>query len=85
MAGNWKCIPADLRTKLQEVLLEDVEKSVNYDLKKNPSKYLDSTLKMCKATGDGMKIGFLPTRRSNIPYHVLTRRARKRAVGSGGR
>ena len=42
-----------------------MEKSVAYDLKKDPGKYLDAMLKMCQAM-ERRKIHFLPTRTTNV-------------------
>lgn len=45
-ANHWKDVPTDLKSKLWDVLPADVERSVAYDVKKNPEKYLNATLRM---------------------------------------
>ena len=65
-----------------------MEKSVAYDLKKNPEQYLNATLSMCRerekdaGTNAKKKINFLPTTtrvKLFAPYKLRVE-ARKRAV-----
>ena len=46
--GMWDEVPTNLKSGLEEIFPADVERSVAYDLKKNPGKYLNATLKMCR-------------------------------------
>jgi hypothetical protein len=64
-AGRWE----NLAEALKKVLPPDVVKSVQYDLKRDPARYVSSTFKICEAIGDSCDFCFLPTRRSNIPCH----------------
>lgn len=74
--GVWDEVPTDLKSKLQNILPADLEKLVAYDLKKNPGKFLNATLRMCQAmelVAKGKKKKkrhFLPTRTSNVPCHA---------------
>lgn len=69
-SGRWEGIPESLASIICKVLPKEIDKSVYYDLKANPSKYLNSTLKMCQMAGKQFKMAFMPTRRSNIPCHM---------------
>lgn len=64
-AGHWESVPESMRERLREVLPKEVERCVQYDLKKDPSRYVESTLRICLAMGKECKICFLPT-----PRHV---------------
>ena len=44
-------------------------KSVQYDLKKRPAKYVESTFKICEAIGESCDVCFLPTCKTNILCH----------------
>lgn len=75
LVGIWGEVPTDLKSKLQEILPANVERSVAYDLKKNP---LNAMLKMRQAMEPVSeekrkkikKKYFLLTRTSNVPCHV---------------
>ena len=69
-AGEWENIPDSLSRQLKAVLPRNIEKNVWYDLKKNPSEYIRSTMKMCREAGEEWNVCFLPTRRNNIPCHL---------------
>ena len=73
-ANHWNDVPIDLKRKLRDILPADVEKSVAYDVMKNPEKYLNATLSMCRemerVQNVKKKIHFLPTRTSNVPCHA---------------
>ena len=46
-ANHWNNIPTYyLESRLRDILPTNVERSVAYDVKKNPEKYLNATLKM---------------------------------------
>lgn len=69
---DWNSVPESLRDALRTVLPVGVEKSVYYDLKNSPCKYLNCTLQMCvlmEGKEPGFKPSFMPTRRGNIPCH----------------
>ncbi len=66
-AGRWENIPKDLAEALKKILPPNVVKSIQYDLKKDPARYVSSTSRICEAIGDSCC--FLPTRRINIPCH----------------
>ena len=53
--------------ELKDILPTYVKKTVNYDLARDPSRYIRSTLKRVGKCWGG--VCFLPTRRSNIPCH----------------
>ncbi len=61
--GRWENLPRDL---LQGTLPRDIVKNVQYDLKRDPARYV---MKMCNIMGDSCDICFLPTRRSNVPCY----------------
>ena len=69
-SGKWDDISDQLTSIIARVLPREIERSVNCDLAKNPGKYLQSTLRMCQLAGEGYKMGFLPTRRGNVPCHA---------------
>ena len=53
---------------LKGVLPLDVKKNVAYDLVRDPSRYIESTLRISRLMGDsGSLVCFMPTRRSNLP------------------
>lgn len=52
LAGDWDAVPEPMRGPLQEVLPKEVDKCVQYHLKKDPSAYVESTMRMCLAMED---------------------------------
>lgn len=54
---------------MKKVLPSNVVKNVQYDLKRDPARYVSSTKKICDIMGDSCTVSFLPTRRSNVPCH----------------
>ena len=68
-AGKWDGLCPSVALVLKEVLPANV-KNVNYDLKCDPSRYIQSTLLISRMVGSRWGgICFLPTRRSNVPSH----------------
>lgn len=74
-ARSWSDVPSWLRRDLEGIIPPDVEKSVAYDVKKKPERYLSGTLNMClemEGAEDSKckaKVHFFPTRISSIPCH----------------
>ena len=56
---------------MKKVLPSNVIKNVQYDLKRDPARYVSSTKKICDIMGDSCTVSFLPTCRSNTPSWTL--------------
>ena len=69
-ADRWDEVPSEIVNVLKGVLPLDVKKNVAYDLVRDPSRYIESTLRISRLMGDsGSLVCFMPTRRSNLPCH----------------
>lgn len=69
-ADRWDEVPSDIVGVLKGVLPPDAKKNVAYDLVRDPSRYVESTLRISRLMGDtGSLVCFMPTRRSNLPCH----------------
>lgn len=69
-AGDWDAVPVSMREQLREVLPKEVDRCVQYDLKKDPSRYV---LKICLGMGKNCKVCFLP----GLMYLVMSRLTRR--------
>ena len=68
-AGRWDEICPSIVSALKDVLPREV-KNVAYDLVRDPSRYMESTLRISRIVGKQWGgVCFLPTRRSNMPHH----------------
>ena len=71
MNGKWDFIPSELTEVARRVLPSNPRKgSYCYDLKCNPSKYVDATYHICREMGEDCNFTFLQLRTCNVPCHV---------------
>lgn len=69
-ANKWVEVPPELKYDLRSILPSEPRKNVAYDLTIDPSRYVESTLRISRLMGDvGNLVTFMPTRRSNVPCH----------------
>ena len=69
-AGKWDEICPSVVSVLKEVLPVNVKNNLNYDLERDPSRYIESTLLISRRVGKQWGgVCFLPTRRSSSPSH----------------
>ncbi len=69
--GEWEEVVNPYSDSLKRILPQSPAKNnITYDLKANPSKYLEATLRLCRELGaEECKFSFCPTRSSCIPCH----------------
>ncbi len=69
--GEWEEVVNPYSDSLKRILPQSPAKNnITYDLKANPSKYLEATLRLCRELGaEDCKFSFCPTRSSCIPCH----------------
>ncbi len=69
--GRWDDLEDTYSEPFKRVLPPNVTKnSIHYDLKANPSRYFEATLRLCREIStDDCKFSFCPTRSSCIPCH----------------